>query len=160
MWSACSHHPPPVSVEQLKGRHQIVVYIPAGGVRSAVTLLSKSLTACACSCGTLGRPRRPKSFSYRQEMGDRERLLYPGGPSRVLLDFTRILTTCINPGSHLLSPVHSSLCRIGTSACPALFWALGASSCTTSITTLCHAGHDPFSISQPFLLSAVWSKLL
>ena len=125
-----------------------------------MTLLSKSLTACACSVELWEGLGDRSVFPTDKKWGDRERLLYPGGPSRVLLDFTRILTTCINPGSRLLSPVHSSLCRIGTSVCPALFWALGASSCTVSITTLCRAGHDPFSISQSFLLSAVWSKLL
>ena len=35
--------------------------------------------------GTRGRSRRPKPFSYKQEMGDKERLLCPRGPHRVLL---------------------------------------------------------------------------
>lgn len=38
--------------------------------------------------GTRGRSGRLKPFSYRQETGDTERLLYPGGPHRVLLRVT------------------------------------------------------------------------
>lgn len=38
---------------------------------------------------TQGKSRRLKAFSYQQETGDPERLLYPGGLLRVLLSFRR-----------------------------------------------------------------------
>ena len=34
-----------VSAEQLKGKHQIAIYIPSGGTRSPVSILSYLLTA-------------------------------------------------------------------------------------------------------------------
>ena len=41
--------------------------------------------------GTQGKSRRLKPLSYRHEMGDMERLSYPGGPDMALLSFKRIL---------------------------------------------------------------------
>ena len=80
------------------------MYIPRGGSRN----LAPSLQYCVLTAfplflhsliplisnylnllfGTGGKFRRLKSFSYKQEAGDMERLLYWGGLHRVLLSFT------------------------------------------------------------------------
>ena len=49
--------------------------------------------------------RRLKPFSYRQETRGQGKALVPRGCCRVLLSFTSILTTCVNPASCFLSCV-------------------------------------------------------
>lgn len=68
---------------------------------AAFPLSLPSLSSLISSClklpfGTQGRTRRAKPFSYKQETGDRERLLYPRGPHRVLLSSpVRTLRHCV-----------------------------------------------------------------
>ena len=114
--SAWSLHPPPeggaahlASVEELRGLCHMVLHIThtppsvPGGARPGPKLhrrfLLYSLTLLMRNClnlpfGTQGRSRRRKPFFYGQEMGDVERLLYPGGPHRFLLSFTASTHPC------------------------------------------------------------------
>ena len=86
-----------VPVEELRDLYQIVLYILPRRNQDPVPSLHccfflHSLIPLISNClnlpfGTQGRSKRLKLFSYKQEMGDTERLLCPGGPHRVLLRF-------------------------------------------------------------------------
>ena len=59
------------------------MYISLGETRSPIVLITNCLTLYLGN----SRSKRLKHFSYKQEMGNLERLLYPGGLQRVPAQF-------------------------------------------------------------------------
>lgn len=72
-----------VSSEQLKGMHQIVIYILSGGTRNCNSIMN----CLSLSLGFQGR-----LFFFKQTRNGTQGFLYPGRPHRVLLYFTTELT--------------------------------------------------------------------
>ena len=60
-----------VSVEQIKDKHQIIIYIPLGGYRRPVTLVL-IISYSSLFIETWRRPKRQKPFFLQKEIEDME----------------------------------------------------------------------------------------
>ena len=110
-----------VPAEELRDMYQISVPIPQEELGPSHILpycfFLHFLTPLISDClnlpfGTRGRSWRQKPFSYKQEIESTERLVYLGGPHKVLLGFTlcpvlSVLQSCLSP-SHQGSLPHSN----------------------------------------------------
>ena len=99
LWSACSHHPPPRWESQiLQNNSKLCVRLlcmPYEKELGTFPLFLHCITSLINNCfsllfGTLGRPRRQKSYSTNKKWGPKRGFCTQEGLNKVLLSFNAL----------------------------------------------------------------------